>query len=340
MQKLFGILDGKEVYSYTITNGKFSAEIITYGATLRKLTMPDKNGKANDVVLGYNTLEEYVNNGGYLGATIGRIANRIEGGKFILNGTEYNVGLNEVKNSLHGGFKGFDKKIWRATYGEDFAILSLLSPDGEEGYPGNLNVTVTYRLTEDGLKITYLAKSDKDTILSLTNHSYFNLNGEDGADVTDTELFIDADNITPVRADLIPLGTLQSVKGTIFDFTCYKEIGKDLGSNDPFLKQFGCYDVNFALNGTGYRKVCSAQSKRSGITMETYTDQAGLQLYTASYKDGRKGKNATYYNNCAFCLETQNYPNAINCKNFPSPILKAGEEYKTTTFYKFIINKE
>ena len=337
MQKVFGNLNGTDIYSYEIKKGNFSAEIITYGATLRKLTMPDKNGKITDVVLGYNTLEEYVNNGGYLGATIGRIANRIEGGKFTLNGNEYQVGLNEVKNSLHGGFKGFDKKIWRATYGEDFVILSFFSPDGEEGYPGNLNVTVTYRLTEEGLKISYLAKSDKDTILSLTNHSYFNLNGEDGADITDTELFIDADNITPVKDDLIPLGTLKSVENTIFDFTSYKEIGKDLGSDDEFLKKFGCYDVNFALNGRGYRKVCSARSYRSGITMETYTDQAGLQLYTASYKEGRKGKVTTYYNNCAFCLETQNYPNAINCKDFPSPILKAGEEYKSTTLYKFII---
>ncbi len=337
MQKVFGNLNGTDIYAYEIKKGDMVAEIITYGATLRSLTMPDKNGKITDVVLGYNTLEEYVNNGGYLGATIGRIANRIENGKFILNGKEYQVGLNETKNSLHGGLKGFDKQVWSATCGENYVTLNYFSPDGEEGYPGNLDVSVTYTLTEEGLKIDYLAKSDKDTILSLTNHSYFNLNGEDGADITDTELFIDADNITPVKDDLIPLGTLKSVENTIFDFTSYKEIGKDLGSDDEFLKKFGCYDVNFALNGRGYRKVCSARSYRSGITMETYTDQAGLQLYTASYKDGRKGKNATYYSNCAFCLETQNYPNSINCKDFPSPILKAGEEYKSTTFYKFIV---
>ena len=329
-KKSFGKLNGKDVFCYTITNGKITAEILDYGATLRSLQVPDKNGKLVDVVLGYNSLDEYVNDKGYFGATVGRVANRIKNGKFSLNGKEYNVGRNEGENSLHGGIKGFDRAIWSVVESENSLTFEHLSVDGDEGYPGNLKVKVTYTITDNNaLKLDYEAVCDADTILNLTNHSYFNLNGDGGEQILNTQMQIDADYFLPTDEQLIPLGKLESVKGTPYDFTTFKKVG------ESFSKDFPLYDICLALNGKGYRKIAEIKTDVTGIAMETYTDLHGYQVYTPYYPDAKQGKNGLYGDYCAICVETQYFPNAINCKNFPSPVLKKGDVFKSTTEYVF-----
>ena len=335
--------DGEWVYSYALGNSKgLHAEILTYGGILKQLSIMDRNLVHTDIVLGRETLEDYLNNDGYLGALIGRHANRIAGGRFVLNGTEYTVGKNEVPNSLHGGIKGFDQKVWeaKAVDGvEPSLILSLTSPDGEEGFPGTLKVTVTYTLTSDNaIKISYKAVSDKDTVVNLTNHAYFNLAGHDSGTIDNQILQINSAFYTPNDRECMPTGEVLSVAGTPFDFRVPKPIGQDIDADFEQIKMFGGYDHNFAIEGRGYRLAASAMCEENGICMEVYTDKPAMQLYTSNgLKEGTYKNGARYGVHCGFCLETQYFPNAMSHSHYPSPILRKGEEYNFTTAYKFIV---
>ncbi len=328
--------DGQTVYSYILDNGRgLKAEILTYGGIVKSLWV---NG--TDVVLGRDTLEEYLKNDGYYGAVIGRHANRIAGAEFVLGDTLYHVGKNEGENSLHGGICGFDKKVWQAecTDGESPALtLCRLSPDGEEGFPGNMAVTVTYTLTSgNGLLIHYRAVSDRDTVANFTNHSYFNLNGHDSGTIDGHILWLNAEFYTPNTPDCMPDGSVQPVKGTPFDFTTPKPVGQDIGADFPQIKMFGGYDHNFAIYGRGFRKAAEVSSE-NGLKMEVYTDQPAAQLYTGNGIDTErvcKG-GAVYGVHQALCIETQCFPNAMSFSHYPSPVLKAGEIYDSVTEYRF-----
>ncbi len=325
---------GIELYRLENGNGMI-AEIITYGARIHKLLVPDRTGKLIDVVAGFDDPEGYRNDRGtYFNATIGRVGNRIKNGKFVLNGKEYVLYKNDGNNHLHGGKEGFDKKLWTAEIGEGTSLkLSYFSKDGEEGYPANMRVSVTYSLTEgNALNIAYQAECDEDTLCSLTNHAYFNLSG-DFKTVLDHDIFIDADTLTAVDGELIPKGEILNVKGTPFDFTVPKQLGKDIKADEPMLiNARGGYDFNYVLNGG--EPAASAYSHSSGIKMTVVTDRPCLQFYTGNFLDGFVGKTSYPYQS-AFCMETQGYPNACNVADFPSAVLKAGEKYETSTSYVF-----
>lgn len=341
---LFGKLPcGCEAMLYTLDNGKgLSAEITNYGGIVRSLFVTDKNGTKTDVVLGRDTLEDYLKNDGYLGALIGRHGNRIAKGEFELNGTVYHVGINEGNNSLHGGKIGFDQKLWTAQErdgDEPSLALSLVSPDGEEGFPGEVKITVTYTLTKDNaLKINYTATTDKDTVLNMTNHSYFNLAGHNSGRIYEQVLQINSGFYTPNDDECMPTGEVLSVSGTPFDFRVPKPIGQDIKADFKQIEMFGGYDHNFAISGRGYRKAASAQCVENGITMDVYTDKPSMQLYTSNALPEGVYKNGAHYTtHQAFCLETQYFPNAMSFSHYPSPILKADEEYNFTTEYRFIV---
>ena len=333
----WGTVDGKTVYLYTLVNDKGDTVTISdYGGTVTSFVTPDKNGKYSSVIIGFDSLAPYLQHPPYFGALIGRYGNRIGDAKFTLDGTVYNLAANDGKNTLHGGIKGFDKVIWDASILNDTVpslTLKYLSKDGEEGYPGNLNVTVQYILTNDGgLKIEYNAETDKPTPVNLTNHSYFNLSGDVSNSILDETLMIKADSYTPVDSTLIPTGEIKSVKGTPFDFTTPKKIGKD------FADVPGGYDHNFVLNrkDSTIEKVASLSDSISGRTMDVYTTQPGLQFYTGNFLDGkftnRGGKPLTIHS--ALALETQHFPDSPNKLNFPSTILKPGEIYHEVTIYQ------
>lgn len=336
---------GIETYTLENDNG-MRADIITYGARIQRLFVPDKNGNPIDVVAGFDDPEQFRNDRGtYFNATIGRVGNRIEKGRFVLNGKEYKLYTNDGENHLHGGKFGFDKKLWTACAEKDGTLkLTYFSQDGEEGYPGNMTVCVTYALTNDNsLNISYEAQSDKDTLCSLTNHAYFNLDGEFES-VLDHEIFIDADKLTDVDDGLIPHGGIMNVKGTAFDFTTAKPLGRDIEADERLLKiARGGYDFNYILNrhdtehGTE-KPVASAYSKKSGIEMSVYTDRPCMQFYTGNFLDGFCGKKPYPYQS-AFCMETQGFPNACNVPSFESMTLSAGEKYVTSTSYVFKIRE-
>lgn len=334
--------EGKEVYSYLVDNGKgVAAEILSYGGIVSKLLVKDKNGVTQDVVLGRASLAEYENNDGYIGAAIGRHANRIANSEFELNGQIFKVGANENGNSLHGGLTGFDKKIWevKESEPENALILTYTSADGEEGFPGELKVTMKYTVTDDNsLKIEYKAVSDKDTLCNLTNHSYFNLGGHESGPIYDHILQINAECYTPNDAACMPTGEVLSVAGTPFDFRAPKPIGQDIKTDFEQLNLFGGYDHNFPICGRGFRPAARAASPATGITMEVYTNQPAMQLYTGNaITPGIKKGNREYQVHDAFCCETQAFPNAMAHSHFPSPILKAGEVYDHVCEYKFIV---
>ncbi len=323
--------DGREVTCFTITNGKLKTEILDYGVTIRCLFVPDKNGNSVDVVLGYDTVREYEENDGYLGATIGRVGNRIKGGKFTLNGEDYTLAVNNGPNHLHGGLKGFDKVIWKAEKKENSIVFSHLSPDGDEGYPGNLSVTVTVTLEENGISLDYAAETDKDTPINLTNHSYFNLNGK--GDVLEHTLKLNADKFSVGDADCLPTGEIASVFGTGMDFTKAREIGLGVDSDEPCVKLSGGYDSNFVLNGNPAAKL---KSEESGIEMTVLTSEPGVQVYSANFLTERNGKNgAKYSERGALCLETQHFPDSIHHENWPTVVLKKGEKFESKTTYCF-----
>src|SRR5580704_6762970 len=334
--------DGQQVDLYTLKNQHgMEAAITNYGGTVVTLKVPDRNGKVDDVVLGYDKLEDYAAGKAYFGAIIGRYANRIAHAQFTLDGTTYTMAKNDGDNHLHGGF---NKRVWTAkdvSSGSGQALeLTYLSKDGEEGFPGNLSVRVVYTVTDQNeLKIDYSATTDKDTVLNLTNHCYFNLAGQGNGDILQHELMIRADRFTPVDASLIPTGELRSVKGTPFDFTAATAIGARIDQDDPQLKLGRGYDHNWVLNsGTAGSLSLAAQAyePHSGRLLEVSTTEPGLQFYTGNFLDGIRGKQGKVYNRrYAFCLETQHFPDSPNHPNFPSTVLKPGQHYQTTTVYKF-----
>jgi aldose 1-epimerase len=333
--------DGTVVEAYTLYNRQgASAKVITYGATLTELHVPDKNGKMGDVVLGFDNLEGYLGQHPYFGGTIGRYGNRIAKGKFALDGKEYQLFLNNGPNSLHGGQVGFNRRVWKAEELKDkdgaAVRFSYLSKDGEENYPGNLNVSVTYTLTNtDELKLQYSAETDKDTVLNITNHSYFNLSGTDTGDILKYILYINADKYTPVDSTLIPTGEIASVAGTPLDFLKPTAIGARIGE----LKEIGGYDHNYALNGKAgtLRVAAKVTDPDSGREMEVLTTEPGVQFYSAIGLNGSiKGKGGVGYEKYgAICLETQHFPDSPNHPNFLSAVLKPGTKFYSETIYKF-----
>jgi aldose 1-epimerase len=333
--------EGPAVDLYVLTNSKgMKAKIITYGAILTELHVPDRNGKLADVVLGFNDLQGYLAGHPFFGATVGRVANRIAKGKFTLDGKEYTLAVNNGPNSLHGGLKGFDKAVWKAEpvkVADGVAVqFTHVSPDGDEGYPGNLSVAVTYTLTnENALKIDYKATTDKPTPVNLTNHSYFNLAGHQAGDILGHELTLEADEYTPADDTLIPTGEIKSVKGTPLDFTTPTAIGARIAQ----LKTTGGYDHNFVLRGHGKKLAPGARvyEPKSGRVMEMDTTEPGVQLYTSNFLDGKlKGKGGVAYpKHAAFCLEAQHFPDSVNHPSFPPVILRPRKTYTQTTVYKF-----
>ncbi len=332
--------DGTPVELYTLVNASgLKAKIISYGAILVSLEVPDRNGNLADVALGYNSLDDYLKRGGLFGAVVGRYANRIGGAKFVLNGVEYPLAPNNRPNHIHGGTKGFDKVVWRLEDlrgdGSEAAVkLSYVSQDGEEGYPGNLACSVTYTLTKDNeLKISYEAETDKTTVVNLTNHSYFNLAGHGTGDVLDHVLTLNADKYTVFDDALIPTGEIRSVKNTPLDFTAPTRIG-------AHITEVGAgYDQNYVLNGGGGSLALCArvQEPTSGRVMEVYTTEPGVQLYTGNWLNSSvTGKDGKIYNkHGGFCLETQHYPDSPNKPNFPPVVLNPGQKYSTVTVFKF-----
>jgi len=328
-RKHFGIgPGGEEVHVYTLANKNGVAVSITnFGGAVTSIMAPDRNGVFADVVLGYDTLDEYVKNPRYLGALIGRYANRIARGKFSLNGVEYQLAQNNGANHLHGGNQGFDKRVWKAAETESGLRLEYFSKDGEENYPGNLDVHVTYSLNDQNeLRIEYHATTDHDTIVNLTNHSYFNLAGH--GSILDHELTLNAGSFTPVSEDLIPTGEIKAVEGTQMDFRSGRAIAP------------GGYDHNFVLNDWHHgtlRSVARLREPVSGRVMEVLTTQPGIQFYSGNFLDGSLiGKGGVAYQKfAALCLETQHYPDSPNHPDFPSTVLRPGETYDETTVYKF-----
>ena len=337
--------DGTKVHIYTITNSSgMKVGIIDYGGTIVSIEVPDKNGKAADVVLGYDSLEQYIVSGGYLGALIGRHGNRIEDAEFELNGKVYHLAKNDGRNHLHGGDRGYDKVVWQSeiiNVPDGQALqLKYRSPDGEENYPGNLDVKVIYTLTDSNeLKIDYSAVSDKDTVINLTNHSYFNLSGHESGDILKHQLRINADKYTVINNEGIPTGEIRDVKGTPLDFTALTPIGKGIDSPDEQIVNGKGFDHNWVLKVSGKKPELAAEvfDPESGRRMEVYTTKPGIQFYSGNFLKKAKGKNgATFDKRSGLCLETQFFPNAMKHKHFPSPVLKAGDEYRYTTVYKFV----
>ena len=331
---------GEKVSAITLKNNYISCEILTYGATIRTLSVPGSNGTMIDVVLGYDTLQEYEQQDGYIGAAIGRFSNRIKHGRFSLKGKEYTLTTNFGENHLHGGNVGFSHRVWTLeTYSANEVCLSLFSKDGDEGYPGNLRVTLTYSLKDCSLSIHYRAVADMDTICSLTNHSYFNLKGHKGGQITDHIVTIKANGFTSTSDDLIPDGTIVDVTDTPMDFRKPRCVGDDIDSDYPPIVLAGGYDHNYVLDkpeGT-FAKVAEVTEKESGRTMEVYTDLPGMQLYSGNFIENEKGKDGqTYTKRTGICFETQFFPNSINVKSFTPCVIKAGETFESETMYKFI----
>lgn len=324
---------GEEVSAYTLENSSgMKAVLIDYGASLQSLLVRNQLGSFTDVVLGFDDVSGYESQDAYLGATIGRMANRVGGAEFSLGGRLYKLSANSGPNHLHGGRRGFDKYVWQAQTGGNWVRFSRLSPEGEEAYPGNLQVSVTYSLCEDNaLHILYEAQCDRDTIVNLTNHSYFNLNG--GGSVLEQLLQINAQRYSELGEGTLPTGKNLSVENSPFDFQQLKPIGRDIEAKHPQLELGGGYDHNFVLSGP---QAARAQSLQTGIELNVRTELPGMQLYTANFLGRFRGKGGREMGpRQAFCLETQLFPNAMNCYGFPSPVLHAGEKLQHETVYKF-----
>lgn len=346
-KQFFGRLeDGRTVSRYTLVNENgMSVRISDFGGTLLGLLVPDKNGRFTDVIGGYDNLCDYVHASGYQGALIGRYGNRICEGKFALDGKEYSLYLNNNGNHLHGGKEGFDKKIWDAEaidVEEPRLVLTYVSPDGEEGYPGTLTVKVTYTLkSENALSIRYEATTDKKTILNLTNHTYFNLGGYASGTVREHALWLDADSYLKTDDKLIPTGEIASVEGTPFDFRTAKKVGRDIDCDHPDLKKAGGYDHCFNFVGGESEDVklrAVLKDEASGRTMKMYTNQPCVQLYTGNFleDDGHPFKGGhVKFKQMALCLETQHMPDSIHHENFTDVVLDVGQKYDYTTVYAF-----
>ena len=328
---------GEAAALWRVENEQLIFEVLDYGATLRSLCVRDAAGQWVDVVLGYETLREYEQHDGYLGACVGRVANRLGGAQFTLNGKTYILAKNDGKNHLHGGLRGFDKYVWDAEVLEDGVKFSRVSPDGEEGYPGTLRVSVSYRVANGALTITYDAVSDQDTLCNLTNHSYFNLNGHTSGSALGHRVTVDADFYLEADAASIPTGRKLPVKGTPMDFTEEKTLGLDIGADFAPLTDCCGYDQCYVIRDSGLRHAAWAVGPETGIRMEVLTTLPGVHLYTANFlapvtagKDG-----AHYAARDAVCFETEDFPDAPNHPNFPDTTLLPGKPYSSTTIYRF-----
>jgi aldose 1-epimerase len=347
----FGKLaNGTPVFLYVLTNENgMQVSITNFGARIVSIKVPDRHGKLGDVVLGYDSLEGYVRDTSYFGAVAGRYANRIAKGRFTLDGVTYHLPINNGPNSLHGGKIGFDKLVWQprelATAKNPALELTLVSPNGDQGYPGTLHVSVIYTLTErNALRIQYRATTDKATVINLTNHSYFNLNGQGNGDILPTVITINANEYTPTDKTQIPTGQIASVKGTPFDFRKPAAIGARINENNPQLKIAGGYDQNWIINRdhkTGLVLAARAYDPRSGRVLTVYTTQPGLQFYTGNFLNGSAhGKDGKVYERrYGFTMETQHYPDSPNHPNFPSTVLKPGQVYQQTTVFQFSVER-
>jgi len=345
----FGQVDGTAVYLYTLTNAHgMEVRAMSYGAIIVSLRVPDRGGVSDDVVLGFDALDGYLAGPPYFGAIVGRYGNRIAKGRFTLDGQTYQLATNNGPNHLHGGVKGFDKVVWEAEpfdrAGESGVVFTHVSPDGDEGYPGNLNARVTYTLTQaNELIVDYNATTSKATPINLTQHSYFNLAGAGTGDILDHVLTIDADRFTPVDATLIPTGELTPVDGTPFDFRRPTAIGARIGGGDVQLKYGNGYDHNWVLNGSAgqLRHAARVEDPSSGRTLDVATTEPGMQFYTGNFLDGTlTGKSGRVYKQrYGLCLETQHFPDSPNHAAFPSTILRPGERYQSKTVFTFGVNK-
>ncbi len=346
-RKEFGrFTDGTPVESVTLRHGSgLAATILSYGGTLAALHVPDRAGKPMNVVLGFDTIGGYARSKAYFGALIGRYANRIAGGKFVLDGAVYRITANEPPNTLHGGAKGFDKVMWRIDSvidgPEPSLSLSHTSPDGDQGFPGHLNVHVRYALLADALQIDYAAATDQATVVNLTNHSYFNLSGLDDGDALSHELMIAADKFTPIDRGLIPTGELRAVAGTPFDFRAATRIGARIATADEQLAIGRGYDHYFVLRGAsgdGLIPAARVREPRSGRVMEVWTSEPGLQFYSGNSLDGTEAGfgGRPYRRYAGFCLETQHFPDSPNRPSFPSTVLRPGAAFSSTTLFRFL----
>ena len=340
----FGSLpDGKTADLYTLKNASgMEVKVTNYGGVITEIRVADRAGKFDDVTLGFGSLEGYIPTGPNFGALIGRYGNRIGNAQFKLDGQTYKLAANNGKNSLHGGLQGFHHALWNAEPferpGEVGLVLTHVSPDGDEGYPGTLNVRVTYTLTDKNeLAFDYRATTDKPTVLNLTQHAYFNLAGHASGDILGHEVVINADRYTPVDAGLIPTGELASVEGTPFDFRTKTPIGARIDADHPQIKMGGGYDHNWVLNrtGDGLQFAARVEEPTTGRTMEIHTTEPGLQFYTGNFLDGTDTGKGKYAKRAGFCMETQHYPDSPNKPSFPSTVLRPGEEYNTRTVYTF-----
>jgi aldose 1-epimerase len=331
--------DGTAVDLYTIKSGALEGRIMTYGGIVVSLRVPDKNGKSADVVLGYDSLDGYLANSPFFGALVGRYANRIGGAKFVLDGKTYSTPKNDGVNTLHGGPKGIDKAVWKAKEIPHGIELTDVSPDGDSGFPGTLTIVVRYTLNGKDLKIEYSATSDKDTVINLTHHSYFNLKGQGEGDILQHQLQLNASRYTPVDDNLIPTGELAPGAGTPFDFRKPTAIGARIDNDNDQLKKGHGYDHNWVLDSGGKKlsEAAEVYEATTGRVMQVWTDQPGIQFYTGNFLDGTiTGKGGkVYQKRSALCLETQHFPDSPNHPSFPSTELKPGQTYHTVTIYRF-----
>src|SRR5260370_5481409 len=354
----FGTMpDGARVDLFTLTNAHgLEVRVIPYGAIIVSIKTPDKNGRFDDIVTGFDTLEGYLTRSRFFGAVAGRYANRIANARFTLDGKTYELAANNGKNHLHGGRRGFDKRVWKGSgfehrgsgapgVGEDNnvgVVLTLVSPDGDEGYPGTLNVSVTYTLTpRDELIIDYVATTDKATPINLTNHSYFNLAGDGSGDILKHVLTIDADRYTPTDETQIPTGEIAAVEGTPFDFRKPTPVGARIDAGHGQTQRAGGYDHTVVLKGSGFRHAARVVDPASGRAMDVATDQPGMQLYTGNKLDGSAvGKSGPVYaRRTAMCFETQHFPDSPNRASFPSTILRPGEQFRSRTVFTFGVTR-
>jgi aldose 1-epimerase len=333
-------LNGKAVQLYTLKNKQgMSVEFSNYGATVLSINVPDRDGKVENVVLGYDNIGGYYAGKSYFGSIVGRFANRIANGKFTIDGVEYTAPLNNGKNTLHGGVNSIDKQVWNAKQNDSSIAFSIIIPDGENGYPGEVNLTVTYTLNENNeIVIDYNATTTKTTILNVSNHTYFNLTGDPSRTILEHMLQLYASRFTPVDSTLIPTGELKEVSNTAFDFTTTKQIGRDIEMNEEQIILGKGYDHNFVLNESteSIKPVAIVDEMSSGRRMEVYTTQPGVQFYSGNFLDGsHQGRGTSFQIRSGFCLETQFFPDSPNKPNFPSTILKPGETFTSKTIYRF-----
>ena len=333
--------DGQQVKQYTMVNHSgMKAVLLNYVAVITQLHVPDREGNLRDVVWGYEDIAGYEKNKPGFGSAIGRNANRIGGAQITIGGKTYDLLKNNGENNLHGGEPGYNRRMWKGTIADDNKVeFTMHSPDGDQGFPGNLEVKISYILSDDNeLRISYEAKGDQDTVVNLTNHSYFNLDGQESDSVLDQEVWMDADAFTPTDDGLIPTGEIRPVEGTPMDFRTFHALGERIDADYVPLKQAGGYDHNYVLNNEETYALCAKlRSRKSGICMEVYTDLPGMQLYAANFLEneagGKDGK--VHPKRSAVCFETQYFPDAVHHENFKSSVLKAGKTYKTMTAYRF-----